>query len=352
MKGRVNTLLNIRTGSPRILPDNNPGYLKPNDIVTITGTLIGDNYKGNNIWYKLEDGGHVWSGGVNTGEAFDTAGKSRDINEWVKFLGLDNLAIKFSNQLKTIAITILDTGVDFGNEDLKGCDAAAKNFLFPNRNCNDFDGHGTYCAGIIAGTGAKRIIGGASGVKLNIGKVMSSSVPGLTGLTDQVLISALEWASDLSDVISISCGIPNYSPALHSKVREISGKNKIIVSAIGNVGQTGSGNYPAKFSECIAVGALNNEFNISDFTIRDTKIDICVPGENIGSTLPVTKQSYGTKSGTSISTPLVASIVAFKKLKNPTWDAEKIKSDLIGLSEKKNSNDFEYYAIKQQPIIL
>ena len=45
--------------------DNNPGYYLPGEEISIVEKVIGDKYKGNNIWYKLENGSYVWSGGVN-----------------------------------------------------------------------------------------------------------------------------------------------------------------------------------------------------------------------------------------------------------------------------------------------
>jgi lysozyme len=69
MKARVAKFLNIRTGSPEVLPNNNPGFFKPGEVITVTEKVMGQNVKGNNIWYKLEDGGFVWSGGISSMEA-------------------------------------------------------------------------------------------------------------------------------------------------------------------------------------------------------------------------------------------------------------------------------------------
>ena len=64
MKARVIKYLNIRSGLPEVLPDNNPGFFSPGDVIDITGKVIGQPVKGNNVWYKLDDGGFVWSGGI------------------------------------------------------------------------------------------------------------------------------------------------------------------------------------------------------------------------------------------------------------------------------------------------
>ena len=64
MKARVTKYLNIRSGSPEVLPGNNPGFFSPGEVIEITEKIIGQNVKGNNVWYKLDDGGFVWSGGI------------------------------------------------------------------------------------------------------------------------------------------------------------------------------------------------------------------------------------------------------------------------------------------------
>jgi len=64
MKARVAKFLNIRTGSPEVRPDNNSGFFRPGEIINVTEKVIGQSVKGNNVWYKLEEGGFIWSGGI------------------------------------------------------------------------------------------------------------------------------------------------------------------------------------------------------------------------------------------------------------------------------------------------
>lgn len=64
MKARVVKYLNIRSSSPEVLPDNNPGFFNPGVVIDVTEKVIGQNVKGNNVWYKLDDGSFVWSGGI------------------------------------------------------------------------------------------------------------------------------------------------------------------------------------------------------------------------------------------------------------------------------------------------
>lgn len=124
---------------------------------------------------------------------------------------------------------------------------------------------------------------------------MNTSSGSFTGMTVKGMIRALDKVGNQSDVISISAGINQYDKELHDKIKTYTEKGVIIVAAIGNVtAGDRTAKYPAMFEECIAVGALNNNLELSDLTVRNSKIDICFPGELITSTLP--NNSYGQKA--------------------------------------------------------
>jgi hypothetical protein len=65
MKALVKTYLNIRTDQPVIALNNNPGYYEPGEEIEVTGTVIGQLYKENSIWYRLANNAYVWSGGID-----------------------------------------------------------------------------------------------------------------------------------------------------------------------------------------------------------------------------------------------------------------------------------------------
>lgn len=64
MKGIVNMDLNERQLSPSV---NAPisGYYKKGDVVSIEDMVPGDEYDGDDLWYKLSNGAYVWNGGVD-----------------------------------------------------------------------------------------------------------------------------------------------------------------------------------------------------------------------------------------------------------------------------------------------
>ena len=70
---------------------------------------------------------------------------------------------------------------------------------------------------------------------------------------------------------------------------------------------------------------------VRHITVR-TSVDIAAPGTDIYSTIPTS--SYGTMSGTSMATPMVASAVAVMRAVNPNISAKEIKETLCSSSDK------------------
>ncbi len=108
-----------------------------------------------------------------------------------------------------IVVAIIDTGIDKNHPDLYGKIIAEKNFVDDGMTADDQNGHGTHCAGIIAGTGEAsggRYKGVAPGALLMNARVLDSE--GTGELSD--IIASIEWAVDNgADVISISIGGPH-----------------------------------------------------------------------------------------------------------------------------------------------
>ena len=353
MKVTVTANLNVRVGKPSL---NAPcyQYLAPGSILEVEGNLYsGDMYDGISTWYKDLAGNYYWSGGVGKVkvENLILEDNAKNANFWVEKFGLDKLFLLLFKEIQNIRITILDTGIEPEHPDMKGIDRNISNIVWPGKPINDEDGHGTHCAGIISASGVKLIKGVLPGHQLNIGKIMASPDPDFGGLTNEILINALDIYGPISDVISISAGFSTYNKDLYDKIKFYADQGVIIVAAIGNnEGETSHPCYPAKFDECISVGALNSLCELSDLTIRVDKIDICFPGENIISTVPISMGSYDKKSGTSMSTPFVAGIIALIKAKYPSWGYREIREKLRDISDLKTVQNFNYRAIKNKNI--
>jgi thermitase len=85
--------------------------------------------------------------------------------------------------------------------------------------------------------------------------------------------------------------------------------------------------YPGAYSKVIAVGATNNRDLKASFSTYGTWVDVAAPGVGIYSTFPNHKfvlarqdnrsMGYDISSGTSMSAPIVAAVVALAWNANP-----------------------------------
>src|SRR5690606_6902827 len=82
-------------------------------------------------------------------------------------------------------------------------------------------------------------------------------------------------------------------------------KSALVIGAAGNEDSMAQ-EYPAAFSDAIAVSAVDEDLRKVAFSNFGRWVDIAAPGSNIISTLP--GEGAGSKSGTSMAAPLVSGV--------------------------------------------
>ncbi|MDA7977626.1 MAG: S8 family peptidase [Pirellulales bacterium] len=205
-----------------------------------------------------------------------------------------------------IDVAVLDTGCDTSHPDLQGAIIGARDFTDSRSGAEDAHGHGTHCASVIgARADGRGIRGGASACQLLIGKVLGDSGAG----SDQSIVDGLEWAVDQgADVISMSLGSPTESSTIRDAIRRATFEGCFVICAAGNTGQADSVYYPGKWTETIAVSAVDEGGRIASYSSRGPEVDIAAPGSNVLGAAP--GGGYVRMSGTSMATPLVSAVVA------------------------------------------
>jgi major intracellular serine protease len=202
----------------------------------------------------------------------------------------------------------------------------------------DLDGHGTHCAGIIAGA-----VGGiAKGVQLLVAKVLDRNG---RGSGDQVA-AGVKWAiENKADIISMSLGMSVYHDKLHEAVQEAISKGIVVVCAAGNSGSRYRFNvsFPASIAGTIRVGSIGRYGASSCFSsVGGPQIDAAAIGEEVVSThlCKGRKASYQSLNGTSMATPAVAAICAMLLAYDRALIRPKIPAGLSADDEK------GYYRLK------
>ncbi len=213
----------------------------------------------------------------------------------------------------TIAIAILDSGIDQSHEDLQS--KIAKNRNFTNSlTVDDKHGHGTHVAGIAAVTNnAIGVAGTCPNCRLYNVKVLNDTLDSsYTWVANGII-----WATDNgAKVINMSFGNENgYSKTVEDAVNYAWNRGVILTGAAHNA-NTSTPWYPAAYANVIAVGATDKTGIKADFSnYGPSWVDVAAPGKEIYSTFPDHANvytngriKYGITSGTSMATPQVAGL--------------------------------------------
>ncbi|WBB54961.1 S8 family serine peptidase [Verrucosispora sp. WMMD573] len=244
-----------------------------------------------------------------------------------------------------VRVAVLDSGVDAAHPDLTGRVAESRNFS-EDANPGDIVGHGTHVASIIAGSGAAsggRNRGVAPDATLLSGKVCEEY-----GCAESAILAGMQWAAAEAeaDVVNISLGgadTPEVDP-LEEAVNTLTEQTgALFVISAGNAGGTGTVGSPASADAALAVGAVDREDQLADFSSRGPRVgddalkpDITAPGVDIvaargqGTQLgePVGEQ-YVSLSGTSMSAPHVAGAAALLAQQHTGATAQWLKATLM-----------------------
>lgn len=228
--------------------------------------------------------------------------------------GIERIGSRLVNAVgntgKGIKIGVLDSGIDYNHDDLKGNYRGGYNIVDDNNDPMDQNGHGTHVAGIVAAEDNNiGVVGVAPQAYLYSVKVLAFDS---TGSTSNI-VGGLEWSVDNGmQIINMSLGSCENSISVGRAINNTYNAGILIVAAAGNSGNAaGTGNtmdYPASYDSVISVGATDINDNRGKFSSTGPKLELSAPGVNILSTLNGNK--YGTLSGTSMASPHVTGVAA------------------------------------------
>lgn len=221
-----------------------------------------------------------------------------------------------------IRVGIIDSGCDYNHEALKNKVITGENFTDDDAGnyylYNDYEGHGTHVAGIIAADnmGNGKVMGIAPDVELVIAKALNKNGRG----TYDNIVKAIQFCIDNKcDIINMSLGGSSSDSRLEAKIKEaVYDKNIAVVVASGNDakgddGQIDEINYPAYYEPVISVGALDKDFHVAKFSNSNKYVDIIAAGKDIISTYK--DNTYTALDGTSMACPQISGILALLKQK-------------------------------------
>lgn len=297
-----------------------------------------------------------------------------------------HLVWETGNTGEGVVVAVIDTGVNYNHEDIAAnmwehpdFPNHGYNAYFDNHITMDQMGHGSHCAGTVAGTGTS---GKQTGVAPGA-TIMAVTVMNANGKSSaSIMVKGIEFAVEHgAQVLSMSFGIAQSSSHERIMLRntmvnvleagvpacvacgnegEITGRypipNNVRVpgscpppwlhpdqtitgglSSVISIGATQLSDAPASFSSQGPVTWQNIE-GFEDYAyapgIGLIRPDVCAPGVSIVSLSHTNTKGYSVQSGTSMATPAVAGVVALMLHKNPYLTPAEICEILETTSEK------------------
>jgi serine protease AprX len=284
-----------------------------------------------------------------------------------KVVGSDDAANKAGADGSGVGVAVIDTGIadvpDLAGRVLPIVDGTGATRpclnLSGESDCQDSYGHGTFVAGLIAGTGASS--GGAQRGVAPGAHLVSIKVAGRDGSSDvSTILAAIQWAVSYKDqygirVLNLSLGTDSSQSyrvdPLNYAVERAWAAGLTVVVAAGNLGPTsGSVTKPADDPFVISVGAVDDrgtaglgDDKLPDFSSRGptvadglSKPDLVAPGAHLlslrspGSAIdsefpPSNPGPYRRGSGTSMATAVVSGVAALMLQMEPTMVPDRVK---------------------------
>ncbi|XUZ28696.1 S8 family serine peptidase [Streptomyces sp. RMIT01] len=233
-----------------------------------------------------------------------------------------------------VKVAVVDTGVNSSTPSLrgqvlKGVDVTGA----PGDETDDYRGHGTTMAELIAGTGDG---GGLKGLApgAEIIPVRMSDVDFMAKRNTVIgdIAKAIRAAADSdAQIISVSMGDVLSQREEHEAVKYAESKGKLVLAGVGNEGHKENWRqYPAAYPEVAGVASADRAGKVSYNSQHAGTVDVASPGSDIPSWCDNSFKSYcDGDGGTSAATAIASASAALVWSLHPDWTANQVLNVLF-----------------------
>jgi len=232
-----------------------------------------------------------------------------------------------------VHVYVLDTGVKTTHNDFGGrAVPTLETFSMRPKECgptehtcaDDKNGHGTHCAGTVAGTK----YGVAKKAIVHAVKVLSDNGAGSTA-TIELGLDFLINKGKKPAVASLSLGGPGRSTSSQRAINAVTASGITVVVAAGNENDDACDYSPAHVPSAVTVGSTTQQDYRSDFSNYGSCVDLFAPGSSITSAWYRNNRDNKAISGTSMACPHVSGAAALLLARSPSKTPQQLTEELI-----------------------
>ncbi len=264
---------------------------------------------------------------------------------------------------KGISVAVVDTGVNPDTSSLKGQVLPGVDVTeAAGDETNDYEGHGTSMAELIAGTGSGGGLKGvAPGAKIIPIRTALTGIDKKAEKQGDTTVKAIRAAADSdAKIISMSFGGDFPIDGEPEAVQYARGKGKLLIASVGNGADQGENyiGYPAKDPGVVGVSAINENGEVAKFSESGAYVDLASPGVDVPTWCDKTFKAYCPQTnGTSQATAITSGAAALIWSAHPKWTANqvlRVMIDTAGRDWPKNtpSRYLGYGTIRPAQVLL
>ncbi|MFC9758320.1 S8 family serine peptidase [Streptomyces sp. NPDC056921] len=233
-----------------------------------------------------------------------------------------------------IKVAVIDTGVNPSTPSLKG--QVLKGFDATGADGDEYDdyaGHGTDMAELIAGTGKGGGLQGlAPGAKIIPFRVTDTEFQNKHSVNAKDTEDAIRAAAD-SDARIISMSMASDFPGRGEReaVKYAESKGKLFFAGVGNNAEEGNKEqFPASYPQVVGVASADRDGKVAEYSQHGDIVDIAAPGNDIPRWCDSKFQSYcDGDGGTSAATAIASASAALVWSAHPDWTANQVLNVLF-----------------------
>ncbi|EST23093.1 hypothetical protein N566_26105 [Streptomycetaceae bacterium MP113-05] len=241
---------------------------------------------------------------------------------------------------KGVTVAVIDSGVNKNTPSLRGQVLPGKDFTGePGDENDDYGGHGTTMAALIAGTGEGGLQGIAPGAQIIPYRVVFKTMGSRS--EKPTVPKAIRAAADSeARIISMSFGGRYHRQDLKESIDYALSKGKLLVASTGNSAKKGNEpQFPASYTGVVGVGAFGEDGVVADYSTYGLNVDLAAPGLDVPGWCDESFKRFCSKGGTSAATAITSASAALIWAEHPDWTANQVKRVLIDTAGRESKSD-------------